>query len=89
MGAVDAAAFALVLAHLGAAALAVTSHLSIDFLRRPGPGVLIVDVELLKLGRTQITMSTRVHIDDPASPPVAAATVGYSRALLTSDQERP
>ncbi|CAN5286450.1 PaaI family thioesterase [soil metagenome] len=82
MAAVDEAAYALVLAHLGDAALAVTSHLSVEFLRRPQVGTLLVDVEMLKLGRTQVTMSARVHVDDPDSPTVAAATIIYSRALL-------
>lgn len=82
MTAVDQAAYALVLAHLGPAALAVTSHLAIDFLRRPTTGELLVDVELLKLGRSQLTMAARLYVDDPDGPPVAAATVVYSRALV-------
>lgn len=84
MTAVDQAAYALVLAHLGPAAHAVTSHLAIDFLRRPTTGDLLVDVELLKLGRTQVTMAARLFVDDPQAPPVAAATVVYSRALVAS-----
>ena len=82
MAAADEAAYAMVLAHLGGAALAVTSHLSIEFLRRPSVGELVLDVEVLKLGRTQVTMAVRIAVDDPDSPPVAVATVIYSRALL-------
>ncbi|MGI9016735.1 MAG: PaaI family thioesterase [Euzebya sp.] len=82
MTAVDRGAYALVLGHLGGAALAVTSHLSIEFLRRPTAGELIVDVELLKLGRTLISMAARLYVDDPEAPPVATATVVYSRALV-------
>lgn len=86
MATVDTAAFALVLGHLGPAALAVTSHMSFEFLRRPAPGVLLTDVELLKLGRSQITMSARTRGGGPAAPPVVAATVVYSRALLGGGQ---
>ncbi len=85
METVDQAAYALVLAHLGDAALAVTSHLSIEFLRRPDPGDLLVDVEMLKLGRTQMVMEARIRVGDVDGPPVAAARVVYSRALLPAD----
>ena len=78
----DQAAYALVLGHLGPAGLAVTSHMSVEFLRRPEPGILLTAVELLKLGRTQITMAARITAADPASPPLVASTIVYSRALL-------
>ncbi len=83
MEAVDQAAYALVLGHLGDAALAVTSHLSVEFLRRPAIGTLIVLAHLRKLGRTQITMTCDLHVDTPdPDRPVAIATVAYSQALL-------
>lgn len=90
MEAVDQAAYALVLGHLGAAALAVTSHLSIEFLRRPPIGALLVDCRLRKLGRTQVTMTCELHVDavDPDKP-VGIATVVYSRALLGDAGETP
>ncbi len=89
METVDQAAYALVLAHLGGAALAVTSHLSIEFLRRPEAGTLWCDVELLKLGRTQIVMDARLFVSDlPDAAPVAASRVIYSRALLAADAGR-
>lgn len=83
MEAADQAAYALVLGHLGDAALAVTSNLSIDFLRRPPIGTLLVDMRLRKFGRTQITMTGEMHVDqvDPDKP-VAITTVSYSQALL-------
>lgn len=84
MTAVDQGAYALVLGHLGDAALAVTSHLSMEFLRRPPLGTLIVDTHLRKLGRTQVTMTCDLHVDtvQPARP-MAIATVAYSLALVT------
>ena len=56
MSLADSAAYVLVLGLLGRAALAVTSSLHIDFLRRPVPGELIAEATLLKLGRSLITM---------------------------------
>lgn len=85
MEAVDQGAYALVLGHLGDAALAVTSRLSVDFLRRPPIGTLIVDTRLRKLGRTQMTMTCELHVDTvEEDKPVAIATVVYSRALVAT-----
>lgn len=47
----DAGAWAVVLAHIGWVPLAVTSQLSINFLRKPEPAAVEADVELRKLGR--------------------------------------
>lgn len=47
----DAALYAAVLAHLGPVALAVTTNLNINFLRKPAPRDLIAEVRLLKLGK--------------------------------------
>ena len=83
MEAVDQGAYALVLGHLGPAALAVTSHLSVEFLRRPAIGELLVDTRLRRLGRTQVTMTCELHVDEVvAEAPVAVATVTYSQALV-------
>lgn len=83
MEAVDQGAYALVLGHLGDAALAVTSHLSVEFLRRPAIGDLLVRTHLRKLGRTQVIMTCDLHVDEvDQERPVAIATVGYSLALL-------
>lgn len=47
----DYAAYAVVLAHVGPVALAVTTNMTINFLRRPRPGPLLAEARLLKLGR--------------------------------------
>jgi acyl-coenzyme A thioesterase PaaI-like protein len=47
MGLADAAAWLVVLAHTGWVPLAVTSSLSINFLRKPEPGDLLATAELL------------------------------------------
>src|SRR4051812_12041304 len=48
----DASAYAVVLAHIGPVALAVTSNLSINFLRKPQPVGVRATAELIKLGRS-------------------------------------
>ena len=47
----DAAMYALVLSRIGPVELAVTTNLSINFLRRPEPADVIADARMLKLGR--------------------------------------
>jgi len=47
----DAAMFGVILANLGPVALAVTTNLSIDFLRKPPPNDVIACARLLKLGK--------------------------------------
>jgi uncharacterized protein (TIGR00369 family) len=47
----DITAWITILAHLGPSALTVTTHLSIDFLRKPQPGLLVGRGRLLKLGK--------------------------------------
>lgn len=47
----DFAAYAVILAHIGPQALAVTTNLTINFLSRAAPGVLEGRCRLLKLGK--------------------------------------
>ena len=84
----DSVTYALVLGLLGEAALAVTTHLSIDFVRRPTPGDLVADAHLKKLGRSLIVMSVEVFSALPGAEPdlarpVAIASVTYSSALVS------
>ena len=51
MGLADAAVYALVLSRIGPVELAVTTQLSINFLRKPAPGDIIADARMLKLGK--------------------------------------
>ncbi len=87
MALADSAAYVLVLGLLGRAALAVTSSLHIDFLRRPVEGVLIAEAELVKLGRSLVTTSVRLGNDSLNKPfdrtkPVAIVSATYSRSLV-------
>ena len=47
----DFAVYVAILASIGWVPLAVTTNLSINFLRKPAPGDLIADCRLLKLGK--------------------------------------
>lgn len=51
MALADLALYAAILAHVGPVALAVTTNLSFNFLRKPEPRALIGECRLLKLGK--------------------------------------
>lgn len=51
MSLTDVAMYLMVLAHIGPEALAVTTSVTMNFLRRPPPGDLVAHGDLLKLGR--------------------------------------
>ncbi|MCJ2035369.1 PaaI family thioesterase [Methylobacterium sp. J-068] len=63
MALADYALYAAILATLGPVALAVTTSLSFNFLRRPGPAGLVAAARLLKLGRRLAV--GEVHITTP------------------------
>lgn len=81
MGFADGAAYVAILARIGLEALAVTTNLNINFLRRPPLEDVRVEAHLLKVGRTlavvETTMFTRGDPD-----PIAHAVVTYSLALV-------
>ena len=77
MGLADMAAYALVLAHVGEVAMAVTNALSFHFLRGCRPGRVTADASLLRLGRRTVTSDVRIWSDD-ADRLVAHATVAYT-----------
>lgn len=47
----DVAAYVAILAHIGPVALAVTTNLNINFLRKPAPGLIQGNAKILKLGK--------------------------------------
>lgn len=77
MGLADAAAWLVVLAHIGWVPLAVTSNLSINFMRKPEPNGLTATAELLKLGRRLAVTHVRVT-GGTANHLVADASVTYA-----------
>jgi uncharacterized protein (TIGR00369 family) len=77
MALADAAMYMAVLAMIGPVALAVTTNLNINFLRKPAQRDVIGQARLLKLGKRLAVGEVIMYSDgDPA--PVAHATVTYS-----------
>jgi uncharacterized protein (TIGR00369 family) len=77
VGLIDFAAYAVVLAHAGRVEMAVTTTLSVSFLRPCRLEPIFVDAYLLKLGRRFASIDTRVW-QSAEDHLVAQATVGYA-----------
>ena len=73
----DVAAYCAVLAHIGPVALAVTTRLNINFLRKPEPGPLSCTCRLLKLGKRLAVIEASIFGAD-GEDLVAHATATYS-----------
>lgn len=79
MGLADAAVYALVLSRIGPVELAVTTSLSINFLRRPAPGDVLADARLLKLGKRLAVAEVTLYSDgESPAEAVAHVTATYS-----------
>ena len=70
----DVALYVAILAEIGPVPMAVTTNLTINFLRRPEPGDLIGECRLLKLGRRLAT--GEVSIFRPGAGDVVAHATG-------------
>ena len=77
MSVADTAVYAMVLAHIGEQPMAVTTSLTMHFLRPAKPGPLTADVRLLKLGRRIATAEVHLHTEGPDKP-CASAMVAYA-----------
>lgn len=77
MGLADAAMYLLLLAQIGPVALAVTTNLNINFLRKPIAGDIIARGKLLKLGKTLATGEISIF-SDGLDAPVAHVTTTYA-----------
>ena len=77
MGLADRAAYAVILAHIGPVAMAVTSNLNVSFLRGVQFRTLHADARLLKLGRRLATVDVTLWQDDESNL-VAQSTVTYA-----------
>ncbi len=79
MGLADAAVYAVVLSRIGAVELAVTTQLSINFLRKPEPCDVLAKASLLKLGK-RLAVGEVVLYSEVSNElqPVAHATATYS-----------
>ncbi len=77
MSMADTAAYALMLAHLGEVAMAVTTSLTIHFLRPCAPGDLHAEATMLRLGRRIGTCDVLMWTEGRGRP-AAKATVAYA-----------
>ena len=77
MALADRAAYAVILAHIGPVAMAVTSNLNMSFLRAVKQQTVWCDAVLLKLGKRLATVDCRLWQDDPANI-VGQAVVTYA-----------
>jgi uncharacterized protein (TIGR00369 family) len=73
----DTGAYYLILANLGPIALAVTTSLNINFMRKPQPDDVLAVARMLKLGRQLAVVEVNMH-SASSSALVAQATVTYS-----------
>ena len=79
MSLADTCAYALILAHVGEELMAVTSTLTINFLRGALPGDIHAQGELLRLGRRNAVCEVRLWTEGPDRL-AAQASVTYARA---------
>jgi uncharacterized protein (TIGR00369 family) len=77
MSLADMAAYALILAHIGEVAMAVTTSLTIHFLRPCRPGALVAEARMLRLGRRIATCEISLWTEGPDKI-AARATVAYA-----------
>ncbi|MBM3650030.1 MAG: PaaI family thioesterase [Alphaproteobacteria bacterium] len=77
MAMVDCGFYLLLLGRLGPVAMAVTTNLNINFLRKPEPADLLGEGRLLKLGRS-LAVGDFTIWSDGRKEPVAHATVTYA-----------
>lgn len=77
MAMTDTAAYALVLAHIGEVAMAVTSSLHYNFLRPCPQETVRAHASFIKLGRRQAVIDVRLHVDSLTGP-VGQAVVTYA-----------
>jgi len=77
MALADLAMYAVVLSQLGRVELAVTTNLTINFLRKPGPVDVIAEARMLKLGKRLAVGEVELYSEgDPEM--VAHVTATYS-----------
>jgi uncharacterized protein (TIGR00369 family) len=73
----DTALWVALLAMIGREPLSVTSHLDIDFLRKPAPADVIADTTLHKVGK-RLAVGDVLMYSDGEDVPCARASVTYA-----------
>src|SRR5690242_19935808 len=77
MALADAAMYAAILGEIGLVALAVTTNLNINFLKRPAPKDVLCEVRLLKIGK-RLAIGEASLYSEGESELVAHVTSTYS-----------
>jgi uncharacterized protein (TIGR00369 family) len=77
MGLIDVAAYAVVLAHIGPVAMAVTHSMNVAFLRACRLETVVADARLLKLGRRLASIDVKLW-QGSEEQLIAQSTVGYA-----------
>ena len=77
MGLTDVAAYAVILAHIGEVAMAVTSALNYQFLRPCPHEPVRAAASLVKLGKRQAVVDVRLYVESVTGP-VGQAIVTYA-----------
>jgi uncharacterized protein (TIGR00369 family) len=77
MALADLGRYGVILAHIGPVALAVTTNLSFNFLRKPGQRALIAECRLLKLGK-RLAVGEVSMMSEGTTDVVCHATGTYS-----------
>jgi uncharacterized protein (TIGR00369 family) len=77
MALIDVAAYAVVLAHIGPVAMAVTHTMSVSFLRPCRWKTVVADARLIKLGKRLATIDVRLW-QESEEQLIAQSTVGYA-----------
>ena len=74
----DVAAYVATMARIGRQALTVTTHCSIDFMRKPLAGVdVLAEARVLKLGRS-LSVTDVLLFSEGSADPVAHASLTYA-----------
>lgn len=77
----DLAAYILILGHIGKVALAVTTSVNINFVRKPATHNLKAVCQFIKLGRKLAVCDIKIYAgDDPKIVAQATATYSIPRA---------
>ncbi len=78
----DCAAYLLLLGLIGPVALAVTTNLNINFMRKPGLGDLSAEASMLKLGKTLAIIEISLYsagVDEPVAHSVLTYAIPPAR----------
>ena len=82
----DTGLWVALLAMIGREPLSVTSHLDIDFLRKPRPADVIAHTTLHKIGR-QLAVGDVLMYSDGGAAPCARASVTYAIPSVRLDPD--